>query len=51
MPNSLDLDQTRLSFRSDPGTNRLQNINTRTYYYFVWLSMQLKYLKHINIDD
>ena len=26
MPNSLDLDQTRLSVRSDPGTNCLQNI-------------------------
>ena len=51
MPNSLDLDQTRLSVRSDPGTNRLPNINTRTYYYFVCLSMQLKYLKHIHIND
>ena len=28
MPNSLDLDQTRLSVRSDPGTNCLQNIPT-----------------------
>ena len=26
MPNSLDLAQTRLSARSDPGTNCLQNI-------------------------
>ena len=49
MTNSLDLDQTRLAVRPDPGTNCLQNINTRTY--FVCLSMQLKCIKHIHITD
>ena len=31
MPSSLDLDQTRLSVLSDPGTNCLQNIPTDNF--------------------